>query len=422
MFKNSIGRFLGLQPPRLPLEAGALPIQSIDAPKLLSFALGRGAGVGLSASVAAGDEVDAGQVLATDEVGRVLPSPYRATVATLSTSVNTRGGRPGQCVVLQPENTSPAKVFEVLDPESADVEALAGRVREAGLLSAALRPAPLLEVLRPTGDADQETLIVMVMDREPGVSATLALVKERGAQVVPAAKLLGRLAGAKRILLAVSEASLELVRHPAEAAGIELLTLPLEYPETLDPLVVQRAGADPSTPVIMLEAALAALDAVREGLIPSTKVLTLIGMDGEPLANYRVPLGMRLKEVLDHAGITPGDRDKVIAGGPMRGYAQFSLDGVIDTGTEALTLVAAGSMVDWSTDPCVNCGRCIEACPTHLQVQLIGRYAEFELFDRTVELEIDECIECGLCAAVCTVNRPLLQLIRLAKRELEDAQ
>ena len=44
---------------------------------------------------------------------------------------------------------------------------------------------------------------------------------------------------------------------------------------------------------------------------------------------------------------------------------------------------------------------------------------EFELFDRTAELDIDDCFECGLCAAVCTARRPLLQYIRLAKAGLE---
>jgi electron transport complex protein RnfC len=55
-------------------------------------------------------------------------------------------------------------------------------------------------------------------------------------------------------------------------------------------------------------------------------------------------------------------------------------------------------------------------------VQLLGCYAEFELFDRTPKLDIDQCIECGLCASVCTGRRPLLQLIRLAKREVEASQ
>ena len=102
----------------------------------------------------------------------------------------------------------------------------------------------------------------------------------------------------------------------------------------------------------------------------------------------------------------------VVAGGPMRGYAQYSLDAAVDAGIDAITILEGESVISASPDPCVNCGPCIDACPVNLQIQLIGRYAEFHLFDRTVELGIEECIECGICAAVCTARRPLLQLVR----------
>jgi electron transport complex protein RnfC len=82
-------------------------------------------------------------------------------------------------------------------------------------------------------------------------------------------------------------------------------------------------------------------------------------------------------------------------------------------------VIRSGAFPDWTAEPCVNCGRCIDICPVDLQVQLIGRYAEFELFEPTAELGIDQCFECGLCAAVCTARRPLLQYIRLAKAGLE---
>jgi electron transport complex protein RnfC len=205
------------------------------------------------------------------------------------------------------------------------------------------------------------------------------------------------------------------------AGQIEILPIPAEYPETLEPLVALRAGGEGVARVVTLEAALAALDAVRDGKVQQSKVLTVIGREGKPVANYRVPLGTRIKEVLSAAGIETHERDKVLAGGPMRGFAQYSLSGAVDAGVDAITVIPASDVVPWSEEPCINCGLCIDACPTNLQVQLISRYAEFELFDRTPELDIDQCIECGLCASVCTGRRPLVQLIRLAKREVEAA-
>ena len=102
----------------------------------------------------------------------------------------------------------------------------------------------------------------------------------------------------------------------------------------------------------------------------------------------------------------------------MRGVAQFSLDGAVDAGVDALMLIPQEKVVPWSDEPCINCGSCLEICPVALQVHLICRYSEFALFERTEEFEIKQCIECGLCAAACIARRPLLQFIRLAKHQL----
>lgn len=65
---------------------------------------------------------------------------------------------------------------------------------------------------------------------------------------------------------------------------------------------------------------------------------------------------------------------------------------------------------------CTNCGKCTQVCPVNLQVQLIGRCAEFEMLPDAQNYHPELCIECGLCAFVCPAHRPLLQLIQLCKK------
>jgi electron transport complex protein RnfC len=101
----------------------------------------------------------------------------------------------------------------------------------------------------------------------------------------------------------------------------------------------------------------------------------------------------------------------------MQGFAQQSLDGAIDGGVDALLLIPADEVLEWTDAPCINCGDCTDVCPVSMQVHLVGRYAEFQLFDQAGEQGVSACIECGLCAAVCPTRRPLLQLIRLAKQQ-----
>jgi electron transport complex protein RnfC len=317
-------------------------------------------------------------------------------------------------VLVEPAEDTDPTVFDPIHLESDNRALLMDRIKEAGIVTDALRPRPLLEVIVPSSGERVETLVVLAQDREPEVSASLRLFQDRRGDVAPAARLLARIAGAKKVLLALPEPLVE------EGIGldVEILSLPAGYPESLEPLVALRAGGGAQVRVVSLECALAALEAVRDGKVQDRKALTVIGPEGKALCNYRVHLGTRLSDLLEHADLQPEERDKVVMGGAMRGFSQYALDAAVDAGVDAVMLTRSSSMVDWSDEPCINCGGCVYVCPVNLQVQLIGRYAEFGIFDRTEELGVFHCIECGLCASVCTARRPLVQFIRLAKDEL----
>ncbi len=64
--------------------------------------------------------------------------------------------------------------------------------------------------------------------------------------------------------------------------------------------------------------------------------------------------------------------------------------------------------------PCINCGQCSEACPRHLQPQLLHWFRED--LQRMDTLRLDNCIVCGLCDTVCPSDIPLTQTFRTAKR------
>jgi len=413
LIQEAIGRLLGRPEFAPPLEGVAAPVVELATPELLHLSLCQTSHEPLPLRVSVGDEVVAGQPLAGDDAaGVLLPSPVAGTVVSVSELAHLRGGRKGDAVDLRPAGGAQAPAFAPLDPRGAEPAELAARLREAGVLSSDRSPRPLQAEL----EGPAETLVVLAADRDPGVSVALQLLAERGQDVCPAAALLARICGARRIVVALLE---QQVAAFQAAEGVELLPLPARYPKTLPAMVARRLGGGAGLRIVPLESALAALDAVRLGQVQARKLVTLIGPDQRPVANSRVMLGTPLAALLAHAGIEVSERDKVIAGGPMRGFAQWSLDGVVDAGLDALTVIRAGTYPDWTAEPCVNSGRCIDICPVDLQVQLIGRYAEFELFDQTAELGIDQCFECGLCAAVCTARRPLLQYIRLAKAGLE---
>ncbi len=398
-FRGFLDRLLRVPTAHYPLTTSALAIVDLPPPDSLRFGL-RGAPI---ASVSVGDSVEPGQPLGQPD--GTVRSPVVGKVVAVDLGPDVHGAKPNLGVSIAPAETPAARLPE-LDARGAAPEQLVERWSAVGVTDGAGGALADLLDRRST-----DVVAVLAVDEEPGLCGAAQVARDRWTEVAAAARLLARVAGASRAAIVIADTMTGELGRPAD--GVELVSVPSLYPHSLPPLVMERLGGGVVVPV---EAALAALDAVA-GVVPSSKVVTVVA-GGRPVANYRVALGTPIGAVLAAADIEPGAGDKVIVGGPLRGLTQYELTSPIDATVAGLVHIPAAQVLRWSGDPCVNCGACIDVCPRRLQVQLIGRYAEFGLFDRAEDLSVAACIDCGLCATVCTGNRPLLQLIRLAKHEL----
>ncbi|MFO8057178.1 MAG: hypothetical protein R6V10_07790 [bacterium] len=416
MLEEVLENVLGFRRPRFPLATKPLPVTTFEMPSILSFALISCDGRPFQAEVKEGDEVEAGQALGSEAGRAAVICPVKGKVTAIVRGADLRGASLARTVLINPAADTSPVAFNNLDPDKDSAEELWKRMEEAGVLTDSLCPRPLSQVIGPESGIEIDTLVVLAADREPEVSSTLALFRERKGDISTAARMLGRMCGANKVTVAVPAPLVSDAR--STLSGTEVVSIPASYPETLEPLVIQRVNGTRSTRVIALETALAALDAVREGKVPSHKMVSLISPAGKGKSNLRVPLGTRLRDLFQEAGLSPRDRDKVIVGGPLRGFAQYSLDASVDQGVDAFMLIPSEEIETWTNEPCVNCGACLKVCPVKLQPGLLGKFGEFGLFDRAEEFSVDKCIECGLCAAVCTGRRPILQWIRMAKNEL----
>ena len=67
---------------------------------------------------------------------------------------------------------------------------------------------------------------------------------------------------------------------------------------------------------------------------------------------------------------------------------------------------------------CVNCGRCVEACPMGLQPVTMRLYADAGRWEALEGLHVMDCTECGACAYVCPARIRLVHSIRTGKQHL----
>lgn len=413
--------FLGFRKTRFPIHTDISPIKDLNVPDLLSFPISANEKSQCSCLVTTGDEVHPGQPLWEVESEQCTLSPVKGKIRNIVNVPDIRRNRTVSSIMIDQskENTTPA-VFEPLILDKASASDLQQRIKDAGIMTDHLPPKSLDGVFDQTGQ-NINTLVVMAIDREPGISVQSQLFRERTEDAVTAVNLLSKVFDLQKVYIALPPSIEKAAVAMCQKANLDILPVTPSYAACLDSTIKARTGTGDQTEIISLETALNTLDAIQRGQLPDKKVLTIIGADNVPQGNYRVTIGTQFKDIFSQLGLKPNDKDKVVAGGPMKGFAQYSLEGSVDSGVNALMLIPESSIVPWSEDPCINCGKCIEICPVNLQVQMICRYAEFELFESAEELEVDACIECGMCASVCTARRPLTQLIELAKNEIAKA-
>jgi electron transport complex protein RnfC len=139
---------------------------------------------------------------------------------------------------------------------------------------------------------------------------------------------------------------------------------------------------------------------------------------GEP-KNFRVRIGTTVAELLQEVGIEPKPKDKLILNGIINGYTCFSGEQPITSTTDSIHLQRASQIFVYQNAACTNCGKCNAVCPVDLEVNLLGRFSEYAIFDKCLALGAENCVECGLCAYVCPARRPLVQFIVHAKRAIK---
>ena len=161
--------------------------------------------------------------------------------------------------------------------------------------------------------------------------------------------------------------------------------------------------------------AYAICEAVVNGRPLTTRAITVAGDAVTTPANWLAPVGTSFAELVAASGGARSDLAKIVAGGPMMGFALPNLDMPMGKTSSGLLLLGAAGVTPYRSQACITCGRCIEACPMRLMPNELSQAIEADDIDEAERLNVMDCFECGACAYECPARRPLVQHLRRAK-------
>ena len=174
--------------------------------------------------------------------------------------------------------------------------------------------------------------------------------------------------------------------------------------------------ADAGCVVDNVETLIAIHNAVVVGRPLMERIVTVSGDAINEPGNFKVLLGTNQKELVEAAGGFKNEPEKVISGGPMMGFAMFTLDTPITKTSSSILCMTKDEVAEREPSACINCGRCVEACPSRIIPSRLADYAEHHdeaTFEKWNGLE---CVECGSCSYVCPAKRQLKQSIGSMKK------
>jgi electron transport complex, RnfABCDGE type, C subunit len=305
-------------------------------------------------------------------------------------------------------------------------------VREAGIVGMGGATFPTMVKLNPPSDKKIDIVILNGAECEPYLTADHRLMLEKPVDIVYGLLAIMKALGASKGYVGIEDNKQDAIREMKKACkeyeSVEVAVLKTKYPQGSEKHIIKAitgrevpSGKIPAEIGVVVDnvgTAFAIAEAIKYGKPLIERVVTVTGEGIMTPKNLRVKIGTPFREIIEYCGGFKGTPGKVISGGPMMGIAQYSIDVPVIKGTSGILVLPEDRIALKNPKPCIKCARCVDACPMNLLPLFISAYSLKNDFDKCEEYHALDCIECGSCSYVCPSKRPLVESIRLAKREI----
>ncbi len=425
----------GTHPPHSKKATENLPIEKANDPKIVVIPMQQHIGAPCEPIVQVGDEVKVGQKIG--EAKGFVSSPVHSSVSGKVVAVEPRlysGGMAVPCVVIESDmqySVSP-EVKPKGDIASLSADDIKSIIKEAGIVGMGGATFPTHVKLAPPPDKKVDTVILNGAECEPYLTSDHRLMLEYPEDVVLGLQALMKALGVEKGYIGIETNKPDAIEKVYEAAkgidGIEVVALKTKYPQGAEKQLIYACTkrevpsgglpADAGVVVNNVGTAAAVAKAIKTGMPLVERIVTITGAGVNQPKNLMVRIGTSFREIIEQCGGLKGKVGKVIAGGPMMGITQFSLDIPAIKGTSGILVLSEEEAKLPEPSNCIRCGKCVEVCPINLMPVNISTCSLADKHEQAEALNALDCIECGSCSFVCPAKRPLVDSIRVSKREI----
>lgn len=406
----------------------------LPTPETVIIPLRQHIGAACEPLVKKGDQVYVGTLIG--DIDRLVSAPVHSSVSGIVEKIEG---------ILMPDGSTVDAVFINSDgnmtpdpnlkpPVVKTKEDLIAAARDCGLVGLGGAGFPTHVKFRVKDDIHLDTLIVNGAECEPYITADERCCLEDFNDILEGVYLIKDILGIDKVIIAIEnnkEAAIqklyEIATDKRDALDtVKVMRLKSQYPQGAEKVIIYSAlkrkvpmGKLPSDVgcIVMNITSVAALYRyITTGMPLVSRRLTVDGTAITEPKNLIVPIGTPVSEVLSFCKIGETEPTRIIMGGPMMGTSIPNTDFVIGKTNNAVLAFYEDSIP--SATPCIRCGKCARGCPMKLNPASIEQAMQAGATDNYKKLYADYCMECGSCSFNCPAKRPLVQVMRMAKKEL----
>lgn len=425
----------GIHPPHSKKQTEKMPIENAIEPKYVVIPLSQHIGAPCDPLVVAGDKVKVGQKIGESKafVSAPVHSSVSGTVKRIELH-QTTGGSKVSCIIIESDGLF--EVHESVKPkgniEDFTKEEVLAIIKEAGLTGMGGAGFPTHVKLSPPKDKVIDTIIVNGAECEPFLTADHRIMLEKPEQVLMGSKAIMKALGVNKCYIAIEKNKPDAIevmqKIVAGVEGIEVAPLEPKYPQGDEKRIINAvtgrevpSGGLPMDVGCVVDnvGTVATLGNVfLTGMPVVQRVTTITGSAIKNPKNLYIRIGTLFSDVIEQCGGFSEEPGKILNGGPMMGIAQYTTDVPVIKGTSGILILNKKDAAVPDASNCIRCGKCVDACPVHLQPFMLSRQSMLKQFDDAEKNYAADCIECGSCSFICPAKRPLVETIRIAKKEI----